>query len=133
MFCAWRAAKNCERVRPLQGQDPQNQEKRGSGSETSVQKRALRVKKSPLLYKAPFSKAVGNGRFFDPKALFPRFLGILDAAFLLTIGSFLLAMELFYLQLTILAFLLTILAFLLAILAFLLTILAFLLTMGKCV
>ena len=58
---------------------------------------------------------------------------ILDAAFLLTIGSFLLTVELFYLQLTILAFLLTVGAFLLTVLASLLTVRAFLLTVGKCV
>ena len=56
--------------------------------------------------------------------------GILDAAFLLTVGSFLLTLELFiffvfYLQLTILAFLLAVGAFLLTVLASLLTVGAF--------
>ena len=51
--------------------------------------------------------------------------GLLDAAFLLTVGSFLLTVELSYLQLTILAFLLTVGAFRLTILASLLTVGAF--------
>ena len=47
---------------------------------------------------------------------------LLDAAFLLAVGSFLLTVELFYLQLRILSFLLTLGALLLTVLAFLLTI-----------
>ena len=72
--------------------------------------------------------------FLDPSA-FPEEFGnpVMDAAFLLTIGSFLLTVELFYLQLAILAFLLTVGAFLLTALASLLTVGVFLLTVGKCV
>ena len=58
---------------------------------------------------------------------------VLDAAFLLAVGSSLLTVELFYLQWTILAFLLTVGAFSLTVLAYLLTVGAFLLTVGKCV
>ena len=58
-------------------------------------------------------------------------LCVLDAAFLLTVGSFLLTVERFYLQLRILAFWLAIGASLLTISAFLLTVGVFLAHSGK--
>ena len=75
--------------------------------------RRLRVLHAPKL--PPCPRAAFLAGFLLKNAM-------LDAAFLLTVGSFLLTVELFYLQLTILAFLLTVGAFLLTVLPSLLTI-----------